>query len=213
MRYFAAIAALFFIANTCFAITVVFKNGKIVEGEILLDEEDQLRFIDKNGVRMTLKKSTLDWAQMEILNQPAIAPTNVEHESTPNPVITRTTDRSVSPRRVWTNEDLYTNASTRSASTNEFEGIAADDLLQKLRSAERNLNRLSGSCRNAGAVSPSRRFVRTETFLVNGKKVSVTGPHADPAEIQKAKRICTEALRTETQVKSLKQALHSLDGR
>ncbi len=58
-------------------------------------------------------------------------------------------------------------------------------------------NRLKALCRSAGADSSYAKPVRTDIYVVNGKTVKVTGPHANPKEIEHARRICQEAMAAE----------------
>lgn len=173
--------------------TFILKNGKRIEGVVQVEDQDSLRIIDSTGVRMTLKKDSVNWEQVRTVNSslPQPGPVTPLPESNVQPPL-------VKPVVVLTNRDVvaqrprYRNAK------------------EEIRVAERELNRLSDACRAAGASSPSMRVWTTTTYIVHGKAVTVSGYWAHPANIENAKRICNSA--NEAQ-QNLNRLLESAGGR
>ena len=106
--------------------------------------------------------------------------------------------------RIYTDKDLTTasplaeiNPSTN-ARIGEVPSITRPSLA---RVTEKDAARLKAECRAAGGDAAYNKPVQTDTYVVNGKIVKVTGPHANLAELQRAKEICREAMAAEAQLK------------
>jgi hypothetical protein len=171
-----------------FAETFVLHNGRRIEGRLQVEEKDCLRIIDATGIQMVLKKDSLDWKAMQVANQARIS-----ENTTTNTVVDTATTPSVSPHAVLTNRDVVATRPRRSSK-------------DEIRNAERELARLANECRSAGASSDSMRVWRTTTYIVHGKKVTVSGYWAHPKNIENAKRICSSANQAQQRLNELMQS-------
>jgi hypothetical protein len=166
--------------------TFILKNRKQIEGTLQIEDKDSVRIIDSTGVRMTLKKDSLDWRAMQLANQTA-------ESAITNTVVEPSAKPSVTPHVVLTNRDVAATKPRHSAK-------------EEIRNAERELERLANACRSAGASSPSMRVWRTTTYIVHGKRVTVSGYWAHPANIENAKRICSSANQAQERLNELMQS-------
>jgi len=106
--------------------------------------------------------------------------------------------------RVYTDRDLTTVSALAEINpvTNDRLGEPSSNSRPSLaRVTEKDAARLKAQCRAAGGDASYDKPVQTDTYVVNGKIVKVTGPHANPKELQRAKEICREAMAAEAQLK------------
>lgn len=105
MKVLQILVMVLLLPGLAFAYKVVLKNGKVIEGS-LVREDDTSIFIESSGIQMNFKKDTLDIDKMKELN-PAI---RVAPVSKTAPVKAQTataqTNPSKKPARVFTDQDV-----------------------------------------------------------------------------------------------------------
>lgn len=84
---------------------------------------------------------------------------------------------------------------------------SASDLPEWISGAERAYARLASQCQSAGADRSYPKPYQTDTYVVNGKTVRVSGYHANPDEIRHAKNICQDAMNVGKQLSEAKKQL------
>ena len=196
------------------AFTVIMKNGKTMEGILLSEEPESIRFRDIYGIQYTLNK--------DLLNIPAMLDANPESRVQARaaaPEAPRTTSTIVHNRQPTLAEIARYNLkhrtgkatvlrNTRPAETLPVWPKTLPELQEWIASTEKEFHRLAARCRAAGADPSAKHFYREDTYIVEGKPVVVGGYWADPEEVETAREICTQAILTE---KALGLARKDLD--
>jgi hypothetical protein len=173
--------------------TFIFKTGKKIEGSMRYQDEKTIRIIESSGLEMTLRKSEID--QIVIMQSSADVSPAGKGDARTTPV-----EEPVNkPVKVFTNRDLKVQKSARSLPTGSISKL------------ERDLARLAGACRAAGGGS--RKVLRTHTYRVKGRAVTVTGYWADPGNLEEAKEICRNAIETEEALQQAHAENNSIKGR
>lgn len=101
------IAMLFFVTSA-FAYDVVLKNGKVVKGDLLSQDDTLIVLKDASGVKIQLKKSTVDLPKTDAANPPAptgaasTTPPSTPEKSEPK------AEKPKQPARVYTLQDIET---------------------------------------------------------------------------------------------------------
>ena len=86
------------------AYEVVMKNGKVVKGDLVSQNDTMIVLKDASGIQLQLKKSTVDLAKTEAANvPPAPAP---QKQQAPAPVSQKAKEQPKKPARVYTQKDL-----------------------------------------------------------------------------------------------------------
>jgi hypothetical protein len=93
MRLLINIGILLAFISTSYAYDVVLKNGKSVHGTKVSEDENQIVVQDASGVRINIKKSNIDTAKTEAVNQQTTAP------QTPKPAAPTTTPKTATPEK------------------------------------------------------------------------------------------------------------------
>jgi hypothetical protein len=213
------------------AFTIIFKSGKRMEGTLLWDDGDTLRFKDRNGILFSLKRSVLDVSAMRDANPDSIpkpgekVPEKKEEhtlrQSSLAEIAQRERSRRTGTARVFTNEDLdkmtslavieTKNGAPLITSINALSLPDSSKELQKwIDDKNAEYNRLRASCRNAGGDPNSNKEFRTDTYNVDGKDVVVSGYWADPKEVEHAQQICRKAMETKAGLEEAHKKLASL---
>jgi hypothetical protein len=94
MRAILSIVLCLLIACVLFAeesYTVILKNGKVMKGHLISENEDMILFKDEKGLQYSLKKAVLDLQKMNIANQPPAPPSPPEPEEVQTSPIIETT--------------------------------------------------------------------------------------------------------------------------
>jgi len=87
MRLLINIGILLAFISTAYAYDVVLKNGKSIHGTKVSEDENQIVVQDANGVRINVKKSTVDTVKTEAANQQSTpAPTTTTAPSKPTTI-------------------------------------------------------------------------------------------------------------------------------
>jgi len=188
-----------------------------MEGTLLWDDGDTLRFKDRNGILYSLKRSTLDVAAMREANPESISkPGEKVPEKKEEPAVMQSSLAQIAQRerlrrtgtaRVFTDQDLEKAAGLAVIETKNgaplITSIAALSLPDSSKALQKwiddkngEYNRLRASCRNAGGDPNSNKEFRTDTYNVEGKEVVVSGYWADPKEVERAQQICRKAMET-----------------
>ena len=188
-----------------------------MEGTLLWDDGDTLRFKDRNGILYSLKRNALDLTAMREANPDSIAkPGEKVPEKKEEPVVMQSSLAEIAQRerlrrtgtaRVFTDQDLDKTGSLAVIETRNgaplitsITSISLPDsskALQKwIDDKNAEYNRLRASCRNAGGDPNSNKEFRTDTYNVEGKEVVVSGYWADPKEVERAQQICRKAMET-----------------
>ena len=105
MRQSLLVLIAILIASSCFAYEVVLKNGKVLKGDILSEDEELLTLLDTTGVKLYIKKSSIDSVKTGERNpkvEPVPAPV-AEPEPEPEKSIE---EKPKSKVRVYKKEDL-----------------------------------------------------------------------------------------------------------
>jgi len=199
------------------AFTIIFKSGKRMEGTLLWDDGETLRFKDRNGILYSLKRSTLDVTAMREANPESIAkPGEKVPEKKEEPAVMQSSLAQIAQRerlrrtgtaRVFTDQDVEKAAGLAVIQTKNgaplITSIAALSLPDSSKALQKwiddknaEYNRLRASCRNAGGDPNSNKEFRTDTYNVEGKEVVVSGYWADPKEVERAQQICRKAMET-----------------
>ncbi|MCI0615330.1 hypothetical protein L0244_20245 [bacterium] len=213
------------------AFTIIFKSGKRMEGTLLWDDGDTLRFKDRNGVLYSLKRSVLDLSAMREANPDSVPKPGEkvpekkqEHtvmQSSLAEIAQRERQRRTGNARVFTNEDLDKMTSLAVIETRNgaplitsIKALSLPDSSKALQKwiDEKNAeyNRLRASCRNAGGDPNSNKEFRTDSYNVDGKEVVVSGYWADPKEVERAQQICRKAMETKAALELAHKKLASL---
>ena len=213
------------------AFTIIFKSGKRMEGTLLWDDGDTLRFKDRNGVLYSLKRSVLDLSAMREANPDSVSKPGEkvqekkqEHtvmQSSLAEIAQRERQRRTGTARVFTNEDLGKMTSLAVIETRNgaplitsIHALSLPDSSKELQKwiDEKNAeyNRLRASCRNAGGDPNSNKEFRTDSYNVDGKEVVVSGYWADPKEVERAQQICRKAMETKAALAEAHKKLASL---
>jgi len=106
MRPSQVIALLLMLAaSPCFGFEVVLNNGKVLTGDVLREDPETLILRDLSGVRLNIKKDTIDWARTQDRNKKTEEAHKKEKEPTGE---TDLTDPQQPKRktRVYKKEDL-----------------------------------------------------------------------------------------------------------
>lgn len=104
--------------------------------------------------------------------------------------------------RVYTDKDLtIISPLAEIAPSTQSVAVRMDTPRTGERITERDAARLKAMCRAAGGDASFEKPVQTDTYVVNGKIVKVTGRHANPSEIQRAKEICRQAMAAEAELR------------
>src|SRR3972149_6097627 len=182
----------FFWSSVAFCHTFVFQSGKHIEGTILFEDQGTIRIADKTGVAMSLNKGSLDFEAMETVNRPLYqiavvvelneVPAEVDEvEQVPPPPIRATgLQEENQPAPFWK---------------------------ARMQRTQRDYKRLQQECRNAGARRTGKERLETHVYLVNGKRIAVTGYWADPENIASAKETCRKALEAQAEFIQAKKSL------
>jgi hypothetical protein len=213
------------------AFTIIFKSGKRMEGTLLWDDGDTLRFKDRNGVLYSLKRSALDLGAMREANPESVAkPGEKVPEKKEEPAVMQSSLAEIAQRerlrrtgtaRVFTDQDVDKTApltviETRNGAPliTSITSLSLPDsskALQKwIEDKNGEYNRLRASCRNAGGDPNSNKEFRTDTYNVEGKQVVVSGYWADPKEVERAQHICRKAMETKAALEEAHKKLASL---
>ena len=95
------------LTNLAFAYQLVLKNGKVIQGTLIIEDDEKITLQDKDGVSLTFKKNSVDLEKTTIANkppeEPAIAP--VEEPKKAPPVESKPKPKT--PAKVYTANDLY----------------------------------------------------------------------------------------------------------
>ncbi|HEY7162335.1 MAG TPA: hypothetical protein VH815_13805 [Acidobacteriota bacterium] len=199
------------------AFTIIFKSGKRMEGTLLWDDGETLRFKDRNGVLYSLKRSALDVAAMRESNPESVSkPGEKVPEKKDEPAVMQSSLAQIAQRerlrrtgtaRVFTDQDVDKAAPLAVIETRNgaplITSIASLSLPDSSKALQKwiddkngEYNRLRASCRNAGGDPNSNKEFRTDTYNVEGKEVVVSGYWADPKEVERAQQICRKAMET-----------------
>lgn len=199
------------------AFTIIFKSGKRIEGTLLWDDGETLRFKDHNGILYSLKRSALDLSAMREANPDSVAkPGEKVSDKKEEPAVMQSSLAEIAQRerlrrtgtaRVFTDQDVDKTGSLAVIETRNgaplitsITSISLPDsskALQKwIDDKNAEYNRLRASCRNAGGDPNSNKEFRTDTYNVEGKEVVVSGYWADPKEVERAQKICRKAMET-----------------
>jgi hypothetical protein len=220
------------ITQSLSAFTVIFKSGKKMEGTLLWDDGDTLRFKDRNGILYSLKRSVLDIAAMREANPQSVdesADTKVseaerEKSSSMPSSLAQIAERERSRRTgkapLLTDQDLDKTAplaviETRNAApliTSIYTVSIPDspkELKKWIAEQEVQFNKLKAACRNAGGDPNSEKEFRTDTYSVNGKDVTVSGYWADPDEVKRAQDTCRRAMAVKSALEEARTRLGS----
>lgn len=200
MRVSILVLVLFLISGSAFAYTFVLKSGKRLEGVFLYEEDTTIRIEDHTGVQMTLKKSQLDFAAMSALNYIQETDTQAVEEPPEAPSPARTVRQFTTPVAPPIQFDP-----TKMESEAYWQ--------KQVSTARRSLERLKAACRNAGSSSKYGKVLRTETYWIDGKPVNVTGYWAHPANVENAKRVCNDAIRTKAALEIAQRRLIELQNK
>jgi hypothetical protein len=171
-----------------------------MEGTLLVNEPEAIRFRDTYGVQYTLKK--------DLLNLPAMSDANLETVRPPAPAkpesrmnastIVHGRKRSLAEIARETRKNRTGSApvirNTRPRAVMPSWPKTSPELDNWIADSEHQLLRLAARCRSAGANPSAKHAFHQETYMVDGKAVVVSGYWADPQEIQSAREICTEAM-------------------
>lgn len=185
-----------------------------MEGALLQEEPELIRFRDIYGVTYTLKKEILNIPEMLDANpiktatatrsftEENRAPTTIERSKKPTLAqIARDNlrKRTGKPRVLTNAKPRVVLPSWPKTEVELQEWIATND---------RELQRLGSKCRAAGGSPSAKHLYREDTYTVEGKSVVVGGYWADPDEVESARQICSDALLLE---KALGLARKDLD--
>jgi hypothetical protein len=222
-----------FIPIHCSAFTIIFKSGKRMDGTLLWDDGETLRFKDRNGVLYSLKRSVLDVSAMREANPDSVPKPGEKvqekpKEETVNIIPSSLAEIAQQERlrrtgkvRTFTNQDVDKMASLAVIETKDgaplitsLHAVSLPDSSKELEKwiDEKNIeyNRLRASCRNAGGDPNSNKEFRTDTYNVDGKEVVVSGYWADPKEVERAQQICRKAMETKAALEEAHKKLASL---
>jgi hypothetical protein len=212
------------------AFTIIFKSGKRMEGTLLWDDGDTLRFKDRNGILYSLKRSVLDLSAMRDNNPDSIAKRGEKiPEKKEEPTVMQSSLAEIAQRerlrrtgtaRVFTDQDVDKMASLAVIETKNgaplitsINAISLPDSSKELQKwiDQKNVeyNRLRATCRNAGGDPNSNKEFRTDTYNVDGKEVVVSGYWADPKEVEHAQQICRKAMETKAALEEAHKKLAS----
>jgi hypothetical protein len=199
------------------AFTIIFNSGKRMEGTLLWDDGETLRFKDRNGILYSLKRSALDLSAMREANPDSVAKPGdkvsdkkeerMVMQSSLAEIAQRERLRRTGTARVFTDQDVDKTGSLAVIETRNgaplitsISSISLPDsskALQKwIDDKNAEYNRLRASCRTAGGDPNSNKEFRTDTYKVEGKEVVVSGYWADPKEVERAQQICRKAMET-----------------
>lgn len=171
-----------------------------MEGILLQEEPDLIRFRDIYGITYTLKK--------EILNIPEMLDANPIKTATPTRIFTEeshaTTTIERSKKRTLAEigrDNLRKRTGKARVLTNARPKVVLPswpktepELQEWIAENEQELQRLAGKCRAAGGSPSAKHTYREDTYTVEGKTVVVGGYWADPEEVESARQICSDAL-------------------
>jgi hypothetical protein len=103
MKVVRILILVLFVPTLAFAqYKIVLKNGKVIEGKYLHDDQANV-YIESNGIQMNFKKETLDLDKMKELNAKVPAPVEVPSQRS-SPATPKTAPKKAA--RVYTTEDL-----------------------------------------------------------------------------------------------------------
>ena len=104
---FCCVVAFLTLAPRVSAYEVVLKNGKVVKGDLVSQDDTMIVLKDATGIQVQLKKSTVDLQKTESANVPPAPPAA---ESKPAPASTaapaQAKDQPKKPAKVYTQKDL-----------------------------------------------------------------------------------------------------------
>jgi hypothetical protein len=224
VKFFSSVLIFFFLlihVQSLFAVTVVLKSGKKIEGELISEERTVVRIRANDGMDYSLNMIHIDRdatiaANEAELDGSAAQPKTEEEQKPRRPATLAEAAESArlsrtGKGRTYTEADLI-NAPDLGMSVSlaaPAPAVAAvpfvivdlpeskQDLSAWIAEKEKEYKSLKAQCRAAGADPDSRKLFKTDTYIVNGTAVSVSGYWADPDEVAKAKRICRSAMETE----------------
>lgn len=209
---------LFFSSQLC-AVTVILKSGKKITGDLISEDQSVIRLRANDGTVYSLNMVHIDRIATAEANQKedesAAADVEPKKEevisSRPSSLAEAAADarqNRTGAARVYTEADLIAAPDLALVSTPNSDSRTVivplnvklpekeKDLAEWIREKEKEFNKLKAQCRAAGA-DDSKKEYKTDTYIVNGSPVSVSGYWADPKEVQKAKQICRNAMETE----------------
>jgi hypothetical protein len=214
------------------AFTVIFKSGKKMEGTLLWDDGETLRFKDRNGILYSLKRSVLDIPAMKEANPQSVDESGeskiseAEREKSSSmpsslaEIAERERLRRTGNAPLLSDQDLENTAplaviETRNAAPliTNIHTVSIPDSAKELKKwiteNELEFNKLKAACRNAGGDPNSEKEFRTDTYSVNGKDVTVSGYWADPEEVKRAQDTCRRAMAVKSALEEARTKLSS----
>lgn len=217
MRIGGAFLIFLFCFSIADAFTVILKNGKNMEGTLLSEEPESIRFRDIYGVTYTLKKDLLNIPAMLDANPEKVKP--MEPARPPQGIVETTIVYSRGPSLAEiARENLKHRTGTVPVLKNAGPPLlllpswpkTSPELVSWIAQNDRDFHRLASQCRAAGANPSAKHSYRQDTYIVEGKEVVVSGYWADPEEIQSARQICSEAMALEKALALAKKDLRDL---
>jgi hypothetical protein len=203
-----------------------------MEGTLLWDDGETLRFKDRNGILYSLKRSVLDIPAMKEANPQSVdesgetkdAEERENSSAIPSSlaeIAQRERLRRTGKAPLLTDQDLEKMAPLAVIQTSNAAPLITSiqsylipdsrkELEDWIKEKEGQLNRLKASCRNAGGDPNSNKEFRTDTYSVNGKDVTVSGYWADPDEVKRAQETCRKAMEVKAALDEGKKKLSTL---
>ena len=203
-----------------------------MEGTLLWDDGETLRFKDRNGILYSLKRSTLDIPAMREANPQSVDESGekkvseserAKSSSMPSSlaeIAQRERLRRTGTAPLLTDQDLEKTAQLAVIETRDgaplitsIQTVSIPESQKELEKwiieKEREFNRLKAACRNAGGDPKSEKEFRTDTYSVNGKDVKVSGYWANADEVKRAQETCRRAMEVQAALEKARTRLAS----
>lgn len=100
------VIAFLFLIPSVFAYDVVLKNGKVVKGDLVSQDDTRIVLKDASGIRIELKKATVDLSKTEAANVPPAPAAPAKEQAAATAPADKAQDQSKKPPRVYTQQDL-----------------------------------------------------------------------------------------------------------
>ena len=204
LLFFAALIAL-----PASAYELVLKNGKVIRGALISEDEQQVIIKDEHGITLKFKKTLIDVSRTEAANK-VVEPTPAKAE--PKKVITEETPKkSKKPARVYDQNDVnrlrseYPMESGEGVQFEEGEPVPAkkgrsgeewqeitQSLLAAVKEAEAASQQLSAKCKEfQGATIQTHRAITADgkpTDLVQAKEEACQMAEDAKAAVERARQ-------------------------
>jgi hypothetical protein len=182
-----SVAILFASSTLVFTYDLILKNGKVIQGTLLGEDDEKISIKDKDGLTLNFKKTIVDLEKTAEANKPVEKKPAAEEQKKPA-MVEKSVEKPKKPARVYTATDLNrlrdeypmesgagvqfeegkpTEKSAKGRSGEEWQEIT-QGLLAQVKAAEEDYQRLSASCRKfQGAAIQTHTAINPEGKEVN----------------------------------------------